>query len=85
MASNPDLALGKKVLIHFNPKDISVAPGMIRFNNTEAEISKIYKSRTHFGKQWGRQYELKGVESEFGIPYIFTGDMLFDAGEGCYE
>lgn len=85
MAGNPDLMVGDAVMIHFNPKDISVVPEMMKFNNTESEITKIHKTKAIFGKQYGRQYECKDVESSFGIPFIFTRDMLFTEGDGWYD
>lgn len=85
MAERRNLSVGDSVLIQFDPHDICVVPGMLEYNGLETEISKVHKSKSSGGKQFRCQYECKGVESRYGVPFIFTRDMLFDAGEGCYE
>ena len=71
MDNKPIIRPGESVMIWFNNRDIRVVPGMLRYNGIRTEVAKAYNS----------QYECKDVESESGIPYVFTRDMLISGKE----
>lgn len=72
------LIKGDEVTIMFNPADMCVTPGMLKYNGRKAIVSKVIKpKRASMNATLFRSYELKGVESDHGIPYTFTRDMLY--------
>lgn len=67
------LKRGEEVTICLSKEDRAVSPGMWKYNNKKALISKITGN--------GQTYELWQVLSEAGKPYTFTKDMLYVKGE----
>lgn len=74
---NTELQPGQKVLISFDPKDHFNGNPAKKFNGTEAIIKTrkvlMYGIR-HL--HYGIYYELEGITSEYGIPYVFLEDHL---------
>lgn len=85
MAHNGEINVGDTVIISFDPRDICAVPGMFKYNGLETTISKVHSSRYFGAKQYRRQYECDGVESIFGIPFIFTRDMLISEKDGLHD
>lgn len=73
----PELNVGDMVTLICNRKDTAVVPDMLKFHGYTTRISKINKvKRAGSPNGLPRTYECEGVESPYGIPYLFTKDML---------
>lgn len=73
----PELKVGDMVTLICNRKDTCVVPDMLKFHGYTTRISKIHKvNRYNTPNGVSRTYECEGVESPYGIPYLFTKDML---------
>ena len=74
----PEFEVGDMVTLICNRKDTAVVPDMLKFHGYTTRITKIHKTKRLGGMQTnvGRTYECEGVESPYGIPYLFTKDML---------
>ena len=46
-----------------------------KYNGQVFQVARKKEIRSHNGT-WGSYFELKGAESEYGIPYCFTKDDL---------
>ena len=79
MEDNRYLRKGSIVTICLYKDDKAVTPGMMKYNGHSAPISRVCKpkkgARILGGNPYG--YELEGIESEYGIPYTFTRDMIY--------
>ena len=69
--------VGDMVTLICNRKDTAVVPDMLKFHGYTTRISKIHRTkRAGAPSGMSRTYECEGVESPYGIPYLFTKDML---------
>lgn len=72
-----ELNVGDKVTIMCRKKDTCVVPDMLRFHGVTTRISKVHRVKKNNAPNGvSRTYELEGVESPYGIPYLFIKDML---------
>ena len=76
---NRYLRKGSVVTIRLYKDDKAVTPGMMKYDGQQAAISRVCRpknsARILGGSPYG--YELEGIESEYGIPYTFTRDMIY--------
>ena len=73
------LRKGSVVTIRLYKDDKAVTPGMMKYDGHSAPISRVCKQKRgpYIGGGTPYGYELEGVESEYGIPYTFTRDMIY--------
>lgn len=68
------LNVGDKVLVFVPPEDRAVHAIAARYNEQKMAVSR----RVPVGRHRVPYYELKGAESEFGVPYGFVKDWLVE-------
>lgn len=72
------LRKGTMVTISLTKGDTAVTPGMWKYDGESAPISRVCKSkRLGIADSNAYGYELEGVESEKGVPYTFTREMIY--------
>lgn len=86
MDYTPEFEIGDMVTLICNHKDTAVVPDMLKYHGYKTRISKINRTkRAGAPSGMSRTYECEGVVSPYGIPYIFTKDMLVPEEEVWLE
>lgn len=80
----PAFHVGDTVTLICDPKDNCVVEDMVKYHGCTTKITKIHSfRRVGVTSNIGPAYECNGVESSFGIPYLFTKDMLIPEEENA--
>lgn len=76
MKDHSVLKIGDVVLIALPYKGIDIVPEMRQYDGEETYITKVHRTKISNGANLPYGYELAGAVSRYGVPFVFSKEML---------